>query len=265
MSTRRLRKQITYALIWLALPTLIIMAIVTIKNRDPAPKATPTPVAYIPIEVKDTVVITQSNPSSLESTTVDLVTSLRNPNARAGISEYPVQYTVFSSAGEEIAKASETIHLLPGSTQYAMALNVTIPAEKRLGRLEVSVPSAQEVVFTEIPDLGLLPSFSVFLRQRTDDIIAGRPSTTQKGVITNTGAFDWEKVEVRVVALNQDGQIIAAGKTFVGRLITGQQREFSTAWPKVASDITQIVALPSTNIFREDNIVEIIGDPSRLR
>jgi len=107
--------------------------------------------------------------------------------------------------------------------------------------------------------------FNLFLRDRTSSLIGQTATDIQKGVVTNASTFDWQRVEVVAVAVNDQGEIIAVGQTFVGKLLVGEQREFTVQWPKPTQAISRVIALPSTNIFREDNFVKIIGDPSLLR
>ncbi len=91
------------------------------------------------------------------------------------------------------------------------------------------------------------------------------PMEQQTGIVTNNSTFDWEKVEVTGVALDSKGAIIGVGRTFVGKLLIGEQREFTLLWPFPDDQTVRVVALASTNIYSDANVVHIIGDPGKLR
>lgn len=231
-------------------------------QAPPTPLPSPT-VSFRPIEVEDVVVLSQAQDSSASFRSYDLVATLKNPNLRAGVDSYNLQFTLYDAAGSVIATPEVSTYLLPGARQYAAAVDVRVPANRRVGRVETTKP--QDVQFIELPDSVDLPQFNVFLRERRSKAVGGQTVEEQAGLVTNASTFDWERVEVAGVGLNAAGRIVAVGKTFVGRLEVGEQREFTLQWPQSADPVTQVLALPSTNIFREENIVDVIGDPGTLR
>ena len=87
----------------------------------------------------------------------------------------------------------------------------------------------------------------------------------QKGVVTNNSAFDWQYVEVTAIAFDAGNRAIGVGTTFVGRLTSGERREFTVQWPAAAAPVARVVTLATTNIFKEDNIIRAVGDPNLLR
>jgi hypothetical protein len=265
MSLRRTLKKAYYAALAVALVTVVLVVVsFIIVPRPPTAELQPTPASeFSPIEVRATVVIPHPSFRSPVERSVDLVTMLRNPNLRAGVGQYILTYTLLDTEGQPIETVSVTTYLLPGALQYATAFDVRFPVDRRLGRVELTPPS--DVQFVRLPDTVGLPSFNLFLRDRTSRPVGETVVDVQTGVITNTSTLDWQRVEVLAVALDESDTVVAIGQTFVGKLLVGEQREFSVQWPKPPQTINRVIALPSTNIFREDNIVDIIGDPGRLR
>lgn len=269
MLTHRRRKQIIYGFILLALPLMLVFGSLGVYTARYAAREEAANIApnsqYLPIKVEATSLIPHAATSRFQEQSIDIVTPLRNLNARAGVPQYTLEYVIYNTAGQEVTRTTDTVYLLPGALQYAMILAHPIPAGVVIGQVEVTVTPHEQLSFVEVPDLSILPNFSTFLRDREERIIAGAPITNQTGIVTNAGTFPWQRVEVRAVALDPDRNIIAAGKTFAGALETGEQREFTIQWPKADRVIQQVVAVPTTNIFRDDNFIQAIGDPATLR
>jgi hypothetical protein len=127
----------------------------------------------------------------------------------------------------------------------------------------VQLPS--NPTFTTVPSSIKAPEFNVFLKELSRRTLGTVAIEEQRAVIRNVGTLDWEKVEITAVALSTDNEVIGVGKTFVGALNNTQEREFTLQWPVPALVTSRVIALPSTNIFAEDNLIRIIGDPNRLR
>lgn len=261
--SRRSGKRLLYAALLLAVliaAVWLIVVIARVPHREPKASPTSTP-TFADIIQEDVAVLPYQNSSG--QTLIDVIVQLRNPNARAGVSDYPVDMKVLSTSGKQLLTHRETTHLVPGALQYVLAVGLEIPRGQQLGQVEITRPA--EPNFQELPGDVPLPSFSTFLRERTSRQINSETIDTQTGLVKNTGTFDWQKVEVVAVALDSNRQVIAAGKTFLGRLLSGEQREFTVQWTQPQQPIAQVVVLPSTDMFGEENIVEILGDPSKLR
>ncbi len=263
MSLHRTLKKAYYAAAGAGFLALAVVIAAYISVPEAPPEVTPTVAEFLPIEVQSTAVIPQAPIGARTERSVDVVTRLRNPNLRAGVGNYRLKFTLLDTSGEQITSVTDSTYVLPGTIQYAAVLDIRFPADRRLGRVEV-VP-LEDPTFIRLPEVVELPRFNLFLQERSSRLAGEHMIDIQRGIVTNTSTLDWQRVEVTAVALDANNTIIAVGRTFVGKLLVGEQREFSVEWPKSATAISQVIALPSTNIFREDNTVEIIGDPGLLR
>ena len=256
MQIKRLRKQVAYALGFLAFWVLVIGGPLTLWS-DRSPRSTPTPVPTSPVqpvEVQSVDVIRHEN-------VVDVVARLHNPNARVGIAHFRATFVLWDNQDQEAARVPVDSHILPGSIQYVSALNV--PADQAIARVTLVTPT--DPAYISLSPTIPLPSFSTFLVERATIRQGGNPTVEQKGVVTNNSAFDWQHVEVTALAFDEANRVIGVGKTFVGRLVSGEQREFTIQWPASAVPLARVVTLATTNIFKEDNIIQAVGDPSQLR
>lgn len=264
MSFARSIKKALYAggffMVFLGIPSFVLLAALVIRSR---PARLAPPPEFKPIEVQRTHVIGHSSSSGISEYTYDIVVVLNNPNARAGVRDYPVVFHLYDSDGNDLPSVTESSYILPGTLQYVMVFGVEVPPAKRLGRVEIERPSSVELL--QIPETMELPRFSVFLQEGRERLIDNILFDERKGVVTNTGTFDWNRVEVAAVVMGNTGSIIGIGKTFVGSLAVGEQRSFTIQWPRSTERVAEVIIIPSTNMFRDDNIEEIIGDPSLLR
>lgn len=265
MSMHRAIKKTLYAAGFFAFLGFIAYAVVSPyferENVELPPDAVQE--AYIPITVEGIVVVPHIENPGPKGKTIDVVARIKNQNARAGTASYPVRVIVKGPSGDVISTASQDIYVLPGGVQYFTALDVVIPPDKQFGSVSIETP--ESVVFTALAERATLPQFGVFLRDRSQFEAGSQRIEQQTGIVTNNSTFDWERVEVTGVALDNDGKIIGVGKTFVGRLIVGEQREFTVQWPYPASQTARVIAIATTNIYSPENAVHIIGDPASLR
>lgn len=256
MVTHRVVKQAIYA-VSVGLFALLFLAFLVISAIQISPQRTamPTPVvAYEPIAVEQVDFVPHPH-------AVDAVARLRNPNVQAGVPTLPVKFLFENAKGEVMTEASVTTYILPGSLQYAVALQV--PVTENVARVRAELPAT--VTYATIKNAVDLPSFGSFVRDRRSRVIAGMPIEEQVGIVTNNSTFDFAHVDITTLALDNQGKLVGVGQTFAGELKVGERREFTVQWPQPTAPTQRIIISPTTNSFRSDNIVKIIGDPSLLR
>ncbi len=257
MSRQRAFKQASYAGGCLLIVGLVIAgAAALVTAPSVSVKASPTPsAAFAPLIVEPTADIIR------HGDTIDLVAKVRNPNVRAGVAEFPVTFIVVDEAGRQ-TRHQEVAYVLPGSLQYVVALRVPAPSTFTV-RLEVP----ENPAFTVLPDTLQLPVFGgPFLRSKpTVKSIGDALIEEQKGVVRNDGTYDFQRVELVALAQDAQGRTTGIGKTFLGELRVGEQREFTVQWPAPATPTARVITSLSTNIFLDEAIIRVIGDPSLLR
>lgn len=264
MASHRTMKKAAYAVgFFVVCIGIITLIVVPLLPREETDTLTDVTSSYVPVALENVVVIPHITKPGPKGKTIDIVARLKNENSRAGTGSYPVVFTVKDAGGEVITRFTQDAYVLPGGLQYLTALDVPIPSGKTVGGVDVTPPTT--VKLNPLPGGARLPDFSVFLRDRTRIMSGSYPLEQQTGIVTNNSTFDWEKVEVTGIALGSDGAIVGVGKTFVGKLLIGEQREFTLQWPFPDDATSRVVAVATTNIYSKENIVHIIGDPGRLR
>jgi hypothetical protein len=235
-----------------------IAALVTTAAVRTGPLAMPSPSPEAELQA----LIVEKTAKIKQEGRVDHVIILKNPNTRAGVKEYKIAVQVFDKADNLSDERIETTYILPGALQYAALLDIKVPEG---GHYDVALPPNE--VFVKLPENLPLPDFSTFFlpeRKRTNPE-DGTVVEEQKGIVTNQGTLDYQRAEVVALALDSNDDIIGVGKTFVGQLRAGEQREFTVRWPRPTKETAQVVGITTTNIFLDENVLQLMGDPALLR
>ncbi len=262
MSTR-LRKQITYGIGFIVvLVGAIWLGRLVFGPSAPAPTVTPSPTdLFQKIVLEEASIIQHAAPSATETARADIVIRLRNPNPRAGIKDYPVTARLLDGEGRLIREETIATYILPGAIAYAMRVNIETPVPA--AKIEVTLPAFPQ--FLTVPASVSLPAFSVVQQGRATREIGKVVFEEQKWLLRNESPLDWQFVEVVGAAQDAAGRVIGIGQTFVGELRVGESREVTLQWPATAAAPVRVIVLPTTNIYKEENIVRAIGDPGLLR
>lgn len=256
MSARRLFKQFVYAAGFFGVVTYMVVVVLFaagVFSRFTAPAPSPPPqFQALVIEALSFIPTSQG---------VDVVAQIRNPNANAGIPSLPVEFLIKDSSGQEVGRHQQTSYILPGTVRYITALNVPIVGQA--SDVEIILPDKPTHIIS--PPTLTTPVFSVFLGSRQVVEQGNQLLEEQQGVVFNASSLDWRMVDVTGVARNGEGEIIGVGQTVLGDLLTGQQRDFRVQWPVATEPTQQVTVLATTNMYREENIIQILGDPQTLR
>jgi hypothetical protein len=251
---RRIAKRILYLLLAIGLVALVVGIILFFFwNPFRRPPVVP-PVSQESVVIERVETIPHDG-------TIDLIARVRNPNPRAGVSNYRLTFVLLNSANQAVHTTTESTYLLPGSLKYIAVLDVAV--SEPIERVRVEQPG--ELVFTTVDLASSQPVFSSFLRGRTIKDVGNQRMEVQVGVITNSSNFGYGKVDITGISLDAQDRVIGVGKTFVGELQAGEQREFTLQWPQPFSETAKIIVLPDTDIYHADNILPVLGDPARLR
>lgn len=258
MIRRRTVKQASYAggcVVFLALGITGIWLLVRSPRQATVPPPTPT-ATYQAIVVEQVVSVRHER-------VVDVVVRLRNNNAHVGVAALPLTVVVEDGNAQELSRQDTTTYVMPGSLQYVTLFNLSVSA----GEYQVRVELPANTAFQELPSGIRAPLLTAFPRGPLETKIAGgAASQQQKGIASNgNNSYGMQRVEVVALAFDKQKNVIGIGKTFVGELKVGEQREFTVGWPAPVPAVADIILSPSANVFELDNIIEVVGDPNTLR
>jgi hypothetical protein len=242
----RTAKQIVIASIffgfWVVLGGLVFWA-----NYTPPAAPPPTPRSVNALQVIATKIISTYPGKG------DLVGIIRNPNSDAGATRFQYKFTI-TAVGQSPKIVTGESFILPGDQKYLTAFNNDIP-DNATTALEVSNP---EWLFV---DSSFVSPEIVLINKPTNIIPGSTIDTFQlKGLLANQSGVDYSRVEVTVLGLNDKGEIIGAGKTFMGSFLSAERREFTVQWPlQKGENVTDLKVMPEVNVFLSDAIQQRQG------
>lgn len=253
LSIQRTIKKTSYALLFFLIVFLLLGWLIIPRINFLRSPQTPSTITRESLIVESVDVVHYEN-------TIDVVARIRNPNPRDGVPDYDVTFVFLDDQNKEIDRIHERVNLLPGSLNYISVLDIPLST---IASVKVDMPS--QPFFITLPKTAPLPEFNSFLRERNMRTIGNQEYEIQKGLITNRGTLGYRLVNVTGIAFDSEGKIVGVGKTFLGEFAAGEQRVVTLQWPAPASPTQHVILLPSTNIFLQDNIMPVTGDPSLLR
>lgn len=256
MVSRRLLKQFSYAGGCATFLALILVGVVfTVRSPRFSPAVIPSPsVSYVPVMIEELFSVQHID-------AIDVAVRLRNRNPHVGVADYPVIFIIEDTQGREITRRQEAAYLLPGSLRYVATLGVPV---REAVRVRVEVPL--DPPWQELPPTIRLPQLGAFLRGETHVQVVGSTQVQQqKGIANNASSYGLARVDIVALAYDSDRKVIGIGKTFLGELGVGEQREFTVQWPQPPRVPADIITALSTNAFDEDNVLPVVGDPGSIR
>ncbi len=250
---RRLRKQFAILAILAAFCGGIVALIVAIVYEPPPPPP-PPPIAYADLVVSSTALFRSG------SDRADLLAIVKNPNANAGVRKVPYTF--------EVRALDRVVGVVQGETFFLQG------QEKPLAVINASVPTEGTDVSIRFGDPEWVPvggEFrppSLIVVSRLGGIRSGGEYATYavKGVLANESELDFLTVEITALGLDDRGEVLGVGRTFIGSLVALERREFTVSWPlPPGRSIARTRGYPEVNIFSLSAIQPRPGSPTDLR
>lgn len=177
----------------------------------------------------------------------DFVAQLSNPNVLYGASR--LEYILGSISGFS--------YILPGQTKWLVltALKISDRAEG----VELVIKNVQW------EKLGL-PNNTVSFVLRSKDYHSVQKGTELTAVLYNYSNFDFDKVDVAVILLDDTDGIVGVGKTDIRTFISKSERGLNVVWPFVIGPkVERQEVQASTNLFENSNYIKSYGTEEKFQ
>lgn len=238
---RRLRKQLAVLAVLAAFFSSVVAVVVAIVYEPPSPPPPPPP-TYADLVVVSTRLFRSAADQA------DLLAMIKNPNADAGVRAVPYTFEVRSGSAL-VAEVTGRTFFLPGQEKPLVAINANVPAEGT----EVSIHFGRPEWVPVAPGVRS-PSLIVVSRQG-NVLDLGTPVYEVKGVLANESGLDYLTVEVTALGFDASGDLVGAGRTFVGSLQALERREFTVSWPLQGGVVvSRTREYPEVNIFSKSAV-----------
>ncbi len=182
----------------------------------------------------------------------DFVARLSNPNVSYGASRVEYSLDSFNYRG--------ATYILPGQTGQTKWLVLT------------SLKSSQEVTDTKLIINNAqwekldMPNNTVSFVLRKKDYHLTQAGSELDAVLYNDSNFDFDKIDVAVILLDDAGRIIGVNKTDIRTFVSKSERGFNVAWPfALPGNATRQEVETSTNLFENSNFIKSYGSQEKFQ
>jgi len=217
---------------WLGLGGLIFWA-----NYTPSSARPPAAKTAQALQVVSTKTIRTSGSKA------DLVGIIKNPNPNAGSVRFTYKF-LMKRGGQITQTIGGESFILPSAQKYLISFGQDVSEDTEIS-LEIGSTQWNFVDSTfSPPDLVLI--------NKITNIIPGVDADTYqlKGLVANQSSVDYTKVVVTAIGLNDKGEIVGIGNTFMGSLVSLERREFTAQWPlQKGVQISDVKVFPEVNVF----------------
>lgn len=251
----RLLKQIIIGMIVLILLGGVFF-VVSKKVNPPVATPTPDPRAKLaPVEVISTHLF------KIAENDYDFLAKVRNPNAKYGSPRVSYELTLFGVAGEEVAKETGTLYILPGQTKYMLLSPLKVEREVKNTNLRITAIEWELLDEIALSGVDFVASGVAYLPGGPLPV-TGRVS----GTLVNNSTFDINRVDVIVVLFNPSQQPIAANRTEIRTFLAKTSRGFEVAWfsPLENSELGAHVEA-NTNVYESATFIRTYGSHERFQ
>lgn len=244
------KKQFIIGLVWVVIFAIIIGGIyLLIKSETP-----PVNNGNQNEPKEDLIILSQSFILTTENN-FDLVVKIKNSNNEWAAESFVYVFNLYDSANQLIGSRQGKSYILPQETKYIIEQKVS--SQKSISKIELKISN---VYWGKISQLGGLE-----LRvKNTEYQILEDGSNLFTGTVENKSSYDLDTIEVAGVLLNENNEIIAAGKTSMNTVLRNESRGFEIFWPyPIAQETKSFDARAYTNIFLNDNFIKTQGEPPK--
>ena len=201
------------------------------------------------IKIQDLEIISY-NSFFLGNGKYDAMAQVKNLNSARGAKSFIYRFKFYNSAKEQIAEKSGTEYILANQTKYIIESNIDAPEEAAFTDFSIDRFSVEWIEQDEA--LIALPVFS-----KKYEVVSekGIEFAQVVGTVNNpASSYGFAEVDVHIILVDADKKPIAAGKTTVNNLRSGENRLFTVIFSKDTPLPADIYAEAVANIFNEANV-----------
>lgn len=177
----------------------------------------------------------------------DFVAQISNPNASYGASR--VEYVLGSNFG--------SFYILPGQTKWLVFIALKIP--EGTNSLKLVINNAQWEKLN-------MPNDAVRFVLRRKDYHSVLNGTELDAVLYNNSNYDFDKIDVAVILLDDAGSIVGVGKTDIRTFLSKSERGFNVTWPfALPGNVVRQDVEAQTNLFENSNFIKSYGSQEKFQ
>lgn len=188
----------------------------------------------------------------------DFVARVYNSNTTYGASSLDYSLSFTDANGVELLKTDGSSYILPGQTKFLTAVSLKINGE--VANVTMTINSVQ---WSKTQPFDSVVNFMIRRQNFVPDI---NGNSQFSAALFNGSNFDFDKVDVAIVLLDETENIVGVSKTDIRTFVSGTERGFQVQWPySIDSNVVNIAIEATTNLFENSNFLKTYGTPEKFQ
>jgi len=191
--------------------------------------------------------------------TYDVVAHVSNPNGIYGSGNLTYDLKFKDAQGADMPNQARrgSLYIMPNQRRYVVLTALKIPGSPSTATLAIKDAHWTRVSLTDAPKVDFV--------LRRESFIEASANPSFEGILQNNSDFDFTKVEVSVILLDDAGQPVAVNSTQLQTLLSKEERYFKVQWDEpVPPSATRIVDAV-TNAFLNENFIKRYGSQEKFQ
>ena len=185
----------------------------------------------------------------------DLAVMVYNPNFDFGADLADYSLIIIDSNEKEIFRQAHSFYILPGQTKYIALTSIKdIPDGSSVG---IQIKSVNWKKISSPQNINFIIT--------REAITPENNQTTYQAVITNNSNFDFDTIDVNMIATDSSGVIIATNRTNFQTFLSQTNRSINVVWPFVLPTDVRIKTEVNTNVFNNANFLKQNGTQEKFQ
>lgn len=191
---------------------------------------------------------------------VDVLVLLTNPNGVYGSGKISYELIFKDAQGLELKdnKYSGQFYIMPAQRRYLVISSLPVSADAETASIDIKDVAWVKVNIAEMPQIDF-----VLRREEYKDL--GTVGAVFEGVIQNNSDFDFAKIDISIILLDESGQPIAVNSTDVRTLLSREERYFKVQWSVPVPDSASRIVDSATNAFLNENFIKKYGSSEKFQ
>lgn len=178
----------------------------------------------------------------------DALIRVHNPNDMAGASSFSYRIDLVDATGNILTSRSGKSYILPQEKKYITEMNMEAMGTPTAIRATVS--DAQWENFSGYVEKPTINIYNKSYSQVTDGVGFSKAF----GLVSNESPFDFQKIIVRVILRDRDGNILAFNSTEQRTMKSHEERDFTLPWANAFPGTVEKVEMEvDADVYHSDN------------
>lgn len=222
----------------------------------PTPTPTPNPtINLIPLQIISTKLL------NVQNNDYDFLAKITNRNLDYGSGNVQYELKFYDSSNVQFTSKIGIFYILPGQTRYVV--DSPLSFDRPIGKVDVQIKSVDWQKVNSLATNG-----TKLVAKNTNFTLSSQQGTYAKagGSIVNASNFDFDSVDVIVVAIDASGEVVAVSKTNIRTFLAQTERGFEVSWfTPFIGNVDHADAEADTNVFNNLNFLRQFGGSQKFQ